>query len=217
MQFINAIALDRVTMLIRDATTRVISFDIFDTLLVRPAIKPTDVFYFLQKDARVLFQSESYDFYALRLCAEREARTALGRKNPQYGEITLTQIYDHIAEKYRLNHEDASALMQAEIDIETHLFTVRKYVKQLYDLAIECGKRVILVSDMYLEKSVVENILRLKGITQYGELYLSSDCKKRKDTGELFTYVVEQEHVLPSEILHIGDNRVSDKECAEKA
>lgn len=58
-------------VVLQDSITTV-SFDLFDTLLVRPSMKPTDVFYLLQEKVR---KEYNLDFVALRLNAEEDMRT----------------------------------------------------------------------------------------------------------------------------------------------
>jgi len=69
---------------------------------------------------------------------------------------------------------------------------------------------VILVSDTYLERKHIENILFSKGIDFYDEIYLSCESGKRKDSGDLWKYVFEREGATRDNFLHIGDNEQSD-------
>ena len=206
--------IDQLETLIKTDSIKVISFDIFDTLLVRPVFSPTDVFYFLNNKAKLILRDAAVDFYNIRLHAENEAREELSKKNPSYGEITLSQIYDYIADKYKYDEKTKNSLKQAEIDVETNLLRIRKYTQNIYKLAIDSEKPVILTSDVYIEKKILESILEAKGILGYKKLYVSSDCKKRKDTGELYNEVIREENIEPSNLLHIGDNYHSDVICA---
>ena len=209
------IRLDQLKILLMDKAIKVISFDIFDTLLVRPVYAPTDVLYFLKEKAKLILKDSNIDFYKIRLAAENEARNELGKINPSYGEITLDNIYDHIASKYNISKENKIILRDTEINIETKLLKTRKVVKEIYDLAIASGKKVILISDFYMGKKVLEKILSTNNINNYHDIYVSSDWKKRKDTEKLYEIVLHEENIQPSEMLHIGDNYNSDVICSQ--
>ncbi|HQU63050.1 MAG TPA: hypothetical protein PKY85_07885, partial [Nitrosomonas sp.] len=77
-------------------------------------------------------------------------------------------------------------------------------------LAKNLGKRVILASDMYLPKLLIENLLKKHGITGWHAFYLSSENGLRKDTGDFYHQLLIDERVSPHEVLIIGDNEQSD-------
>jgi GT2 family glycosyltransferase/predicted HAD superfamily hydrolase len=208
------IELEQIKILLQNPSVKVVSFDIFDTILVRPVYAPTDVFYLLKEKAKTILNDNAVDFYQIRLTAENEARIELSKKNPVYGEITLSQIYDYIARKYNFDEDTKDKLKQVEIEIETTLLRPRKFAQEIFNLATNSGKRVVLVSDFYFEKEVLENVLNIKGISGYKQLYVSSELKKRKDTGELYKAVFKAENIEPWELFHIGDNYNSDVICA---
>ena len=83
--------------------------------------------------------------------------------------------------------------------------SVRDVGKELYDFAMAIGKKVILSSDMYLEKDVLEDILSLNGYSGYQKLFLSSDVGLTKNTGGLFKHVLTELQIKGAELLHIGD------------
>ena len=204
------IMFDQIKTMIADPGIKLISFDIFDTLLVRPSCFPTDIFYLLDGEAKEILHDNSIDFYSIRLRAEAEAKEELAKNNHSNGEITLTQIYDFISRKYNVEKTSIQKLIEAEIKLEADILRVRKPIIEIYREALSSGKKVVLTSDFYFEKENLEIILKSVGITGYYRLYISSELKKRKDTGELYTELVKNENVKPSEILHLGDNYNSD-------
>ena len=58
-------------------------------------------------------------------------------------------------------------------------------------------KRIILVSDMYLPANVVNRIVEKSGYHSYVKLYVSSETRVLKNTGDMFTYVVSDLGVQP--------------------
>ena len=175
----------------------IISFDIFDTLLIRPYVKPTDLFLHIEK----LYKIKG--FHKNRILAEKSARG----KYIDNEEITLNQIYEGIDEKYK-------RFKEIEIELEERILTTHKENKEIYDYALRIGKKIIIVSDMYLPKEVIEKILIKNNYTNYYKLYLSSELNLTKASGNLYKYIIDDLKVAPSSIMHIGDNYHSDFENA---
>jgi len=195
---------------------KVVSFDIFDTLLERPVMIPTDFFIFLQKRAAEIVNRKGFDFYKIRCKIESKARLALARKNYSYGEITYDQIYDYFADKYNLNGEQRKLLASEELALESSLLMTRSVGRDLYAAAVDTGKKIICVSDMYHSKETLNLWLTEKGYSQINHIYVSSEIKKRKDTGSLYDHVLDSEKIQPHELLHVGDNKESDVEIPIK-
>lgn len=183
-----------------------VSFDIFDTLLCRQVEKPEDVFEIVE---RMIAHNGSakIPFRGMRIQAEKDARRAKGR-----GEVTLEEIYGYI----KAGQEAKTAWMNLEIRAEHLVSRPDPKGSALFRACLERGKRVVLTSDMYLGRRVIESLLQKAGITGYENLYLSSERNARKLTGELFRILVKEENLRPQEILHIGDNLVSDKTVPER-
>ena len=175
----------------------IISFDIFDTLLIRPYVKPTDLFLHIEK----LYKIEG--FHKNRILAEKSARG----KYIDYEEITLNKIYEEIDDKYK-------RFKEIEIELEERILTIHKENKEIYDYALRIGKKIIIVSDMYLPKNVIEKILIKNNYTNYYKLYLSSELNLTKASGNLYKYIIDDLKVKPSTIMHLGDNYHSDFENA---
>lgn len=189
--------------------TEVISFDIFDTLIQRPLLEPTDLFRFMELSYQGLLPDKGYHFAKFRKDAEACARENCGKE-----EIELWDIYLVMQKKYGLSKQASSQLMDAEIAMELKMCYPRKCAKQLYKLALSLGKKIIVTSDMYLPKDVIEEILQKNGYEKYESLYLSSDTGRTKASGSLYEYIVKDMKVAPGKILHIGDNWTSDIEMA---
>lgn len=194
---------DELSACMADPALRVISFDIFDTLLVRHVLRPQDVFRLTadMADAR-------YGVNFLRMRAPAEAE--LGLPNP-----ALDQIYAHMARRHRLSSETRDALREAELRCERAVLHARPAARALYDAARRLGKRVIAVSDMYLPASFLRDVLGENGM-EVDAVYVSCEQDARKSDGSLYARVAEQEGCAPGEILHFGDNCRSDAEQALK-
>ena len=196
--------------------TKIISFDVFDTLVERPFSEPTDLF-FLLTDEFNQGTSAYVDFTELRISAERSCREKKALSCPSAEDITLDEIYDELAETTVLSKERLMQLKVREQELEVQFCKARKAGKMFFDLANDAGKQIIICSDMYLPKSTVEKILRKEGYIGYKKLYLSSEILLTKATGNLYKFVQKDLNFKKaSEIMHIGDNWNSDVEKAKK-
>lgn len=200
--------LEDLKKLISSDEIKVVSFDIFDTLILRPLLYPDDIFEIMQWERPLSIKRH---FHTIRALAEKQARRESSMGNPNIQDVTLSEIYGVMEKAFGVPHDECSILYDAEKKLEIDLAYVRKIGKELYELAAYMGKDIILISDMYLEKETVERILRDNGYTKHKSLYLSSDCRKLKATGRLFDAALKAEKDLsPENILHIGDNWESD-------
>lgn len=197
--------------------TKVVSFDIFDTLVQRPFWEPTDLFYFLGIYAnQVLHAGDLLSFRDIRISAERKARE-IGRLNhPSWEEITLDDIYDVLQDWLGMTDDQRQAVENREIELELKYCHPRSYARELFQLCHALGKRIIITSDMYLPKEAVEKILARCGYEGYEKLYLSSDVKLGKWSGNLYQHICKDLDVSPENILHIGDTAPSDVDMAKK-
>lgn len=197
--------LDIVRELISSDAIDVVSFDIFDTLLLRPLWKPEDLFLLMQNRFEELFpEFVGIPFSKFRQLAEKEAREEASKKG--YQDVNLDEIYQKLREKLFLSEEKVTIIQKYEEDIEIRLCTQRKTAKTLFEYAYASGKRIILISDMYLNVSTVETMLAKNGYNCYEKLFLSSKERLLKSKGDLFERAVQRTGVLPERIIHIGDN-----------
>lgn len=171
----------------------VVSFDIFDTLLLRPYLSPRDLFLHIEKE------------YALNgfLVARRSAEQAARRVYPEKEDITFDDIYEKIEEKFKV-------AKQIELDWELRILLQNPEMKLVWDYAKQQGKKIIVTSDMYLPNQFLKNVLIKNGFDDFENLYVSSDFGKTKKTGALFQHVLSELNIVPEKILHIGDNKKGD-------
>ncbi len=190
---------------------QVVSFDIFDTLLLRPVWNPEDVFELMQKDFETLFPSfRTLSFRKLRQAAEETARAQMGELRPGFEDVNIDEIYQRLQWDLEASDEQISKLCECEKQMELSLSLPRQSGKELYSYAQACGKTVILVSDMYLDMGTIEKLLAKAGYTGYARVFLSSRERVTKTSGRLFDRVLRQMELAPGRILHIGDNPMND-------
>lgn len=186
------------------AGSDIVSFDIFDTLLIRPFATPHMVLSYLEGIIEKEFGIPRYK--ELRIKAESIAR--LQKKNR--GDVKITEIYSVFSELAKIDTTTANRLLNLEVNTEKKLLIPRNEIIKSARHAKDQGKRIILVSDTYLERENIEDILFSKGIDFFDEIYLSSETGKRKDRGDLWEYVIDCEGITPQNFMHAGDNEHSD-------
>ncbi len=192
---------EQIEDMIASPNTRLVIFDIFDTLVLRPLVDPESVKLLVARQVG----SEFGDTYlALRGRAEEAARQVAGR------DVGLGAVYEQIMSLSGLPAGLVQDWRKIEERIELLAVRRRPETAALLESAAMQGKRVVLASDMYLPREVIEAILERNAIRGWERLYLSSEIGVRKDHGDMYKYILEQENVLPCEALVIGDNEHSD-------
>ncbi len=172
----------------------VVSFDVFDTLLLRPFTKPTDLFDKLERD----FGAKG--FSKARARAERNAH----RKARASGRIeaTFDEIYALIPQW--------EAMKERELAAEESCWTANPEMIDVWRKAKSDGKRIVVATDMYLPAPLIQRALRERGFGGWDAFYLSSELQTQKHTGGMFDRILADARVAPDRILHIGDHPVAD-------
>lgn len=181
---------------------KVISFDIFDTLLIRKTLYPRDVFLLVEQKALLA----GYDVNGF-----ADARVRAEEDQPL---CNIHQIYIWLGEHFEWNAETIRKIQALELETELEVLSPRTEIVALLKYALKAGKRIVLTSDMYLSESILRNILLKNGISGYEELLVSCDVKKTKHSG-LYNMLIRL-CGNPGQILHIGDHPVADGTDCER-
>lgn len=188
----------------------VYSFDIFDTCFVRTCGRAQYVFDILAE--RILGKNASetmcMDFSYIRRKAEEVARKKY--ISNEIEEITIEQIY-HECDFTKLTSIPNCDILKMEMELEKEVlipvYSIKKKIADIHNV----GDRVMFISDMYLPTFFIKKILVASGLFIDGDkIYVSSDVKKTKATGNLYLFVKEKENLNFKEWNHTGDNRYSD-------
>lgn len=190
---------------------KVITFDLFDTLIKRPTETPADVYKFLEKEAIKITGGVAEDFARVRLNAEVETRNSSTK-----GEISLNEIYDYIKSYYDFDDSTIDKLISLETESEINFVTRRDFGKSLWDIAVSSRKPIYIISDMYLDESVIIRMLSKLGYNDYSGVFVSSTYGVRKKEGGLFDSVIQSLGISPASILHTGDNKIADIDMAKE-
>lgn len=176
-----------------------IGFDLFDTLLLRPFLTPDDLFYQMEEQLGIA------DFAMMRTKTENQLRW--NRKR----ELTLQEIYDAMQQSYHQSNAVVQSWMQLECAMELQYCYPRESGMRLFHAAKTAGKKIAIITDMYLPTAQIEQMLQKIGADTYDRLYLSSALGKSKANGGIYQ-LLKQEKMRPDRFLQIGDNRIADVE-----
>jgi len=187
--------------LLRSARIKLIGFDIFDTLFTRPLLEPESI----KEIVALNVEPQVGQIYRkFRGIAESQARQIKGM------DVDLNEIFIQFKIISELSDEDVDKLKTLEINIEELLLSPRAEGIQLFQEAIRTQKPVSILSDMFLPKEVIKDILIQNNIKNWDMLLISSDIGIRKDTKQLYDYVLNHYGFTPDQFLMVGDNERSD-------
>ena len=185
----------------------VISFDIFDTLVMRKCYIPKDVFKIVERKIKDVLGIKC-SFLAYRVESECECNQKIGVPN-------FDEIYATFGEKTGLSKDIVEIIKSIEIETEKALLCSRDSVYGALQYAKENGKKIYLMSDMYFNSDVLRALLKCCDIEFDGEILVSCEYRADKKSGGLHRILKEKEH--DKSILHIGDNFESDIRQASEA
>lgn len=204
-QFSNVDGVTRAALEDQIRKADIVSFDLFDTLVMRRTLSSDDVAELVDcrlREKGILIE----DFSKRRLESEKE----LSRDTAP----TLTEIYQHMLEG--LDNSNAEALTagqlaETEWTVDFGLLVPRKDVCDIFRRSLDSGKKVYVVSDTYYSRSQLAQILEKCGIVEYTDILSSSGCRLGKSQG---LYQRLKGEGNPERYLHIGDDAVADVEKA---
>ena len=196
-------------VLLESADSDIVSFDLFDTLVLRAFLRPSGARQYL---AHVVASRFNLDGFAdLRGDAERRARNRHGR------DPTLAEIYRELEQLGETRDVDAAGIHRTELMLEQRILRPRTCVLEAALQARASGKQVFGLSDMYITGSELAGALPME-VQQLGiPLLVSCDTGKRKDSGKTWTDLVADTGVDPKRWLHVGDNEHSDLQVPRNA
>ena len=180
----------------------VVSFDIFDTLVLRKVKKPSDVFELVEKKYNSISKNTINAFKEKRTKAEKNARL-----NTNSDEISIDDIYIELEKN--IPKIDWNKVKKIEVNIEQSVCYRNTYFDNIISYCKENNKKIVICSDMYLDKESIKYILDNLNI-KYDKLFLSSDLKLTKSSGKIFEFIKNDLNIEGKKILHIGDNTKSD-------
>ena len=181
---------------------KIITFDIFDTLITRKIYNPDDIYHIIENKLPICKEMLPNGLLKLRKEAESLARDKYKQ------DVNIHQIYSEFSELSNLDSATIEKIKNMEIDLELDLCIPRIDMLKIYNKLLENNKQIILISDMYLTKEIIGEMLEKCGYRNYFDLLISCEVNKRKDTGSMWKYFFDK--YQNSLTIHIGDNEQSD-------
>lgn len=180
----------------------VISFDIFDTLVMRKVLDPIDV---LRLTERKIKQRMKIDIEFVS-CRKRAAALLI--------EPTWDDIYKKIQELTGFAEEVCQAMKQCEWETELSLLIGREDIVSLCKRAQE-KKDVYFVSDMYYSSNMLSDILHHVGIeADPSRILVSCEWRESKENGVLWEHY-KNLVIKGRKAIHVGDNEKADCQMPE--
>ena len=180
-----------------------VSFDLFDTLVMRNVLYFEDVIELAEsrwKEKGIGVEN----FKKRRYVAEKQ----LSRNCAP----NLVQIYDRMFTEKEIN-VTAYELAEMEYTVDLELLVPRTEVISLVFQAKQLGKRVYITTDTYYRQEQIINILEKNGIKEIDGVLVSCEHNTGK-INDLFEILIRETGT--KNILHIGDNVVADVQSAER-
>ena len=166
-----------------------VSFDVFDTLLIRPYARLQDLF----KHIEVAYDVPG--FTDARDDAELRGRGLDGK------EVDIDEIYELMPSRFK-------QMRSVELEFHSRAYCPPHIRDCFNELCKRC--RVILITDSYLPKTFIEGVLKRCGLVGYDDLYVSCEYRFNKGSGTLFRRLVFDYRIWPKELVHIGSDILSD-------
>lgn len=203
----------------------IISFDLFDTLLIRRIHDPDLVKLPVARYIASLASQRGLNWswqkvQQLRDTIERRQRAETGRDYddheacyPRFMTSLLQQIFNDQFEEQLL-----TMVTSYELSMENSMLVPRHPLTQWLGELAAAGKRIFIISDMYLPASHLKVLVQHAGLLDLVEDVISSaDTFLAKASGLAYSMIAEKYSLRTEAWLHIGDNPHSDGMRAAKA
>jgi FMN phosphatase YigB (HAD superfamily) len=193
---------------------KLVSFDVFDTIIARRCGAPEVVFRKVGEKLALqgVFPITGRTFEQMRVEAEVRARR---HKAPT--EITLFDIYKEMNALWQLPETEVARLIDCELETEKEEVFLIPGAREMVRDIVRTGKRVAFASDMYLPSEFIRALLTgFEVMRPQDALYVSSQWGVSKAEGGLYRVLLQDQKLLPREVLHIGDSLRADFQQARK-
>ena len=183
----------------------VFSFDVFDTCIARTIDSPKNLFFILGEKICPPHLSPrekaktALAFMNARIKAEKMANAI--KKSAHFNDIYKAI---KIPKKIKLLPESI-AKMELELEYKSS-YPISKTLDEV-NQARNSERKIIFISDMYLDHNFIESLLRTHGFFKDGDsLYVSSTYNATKREGILYDIVMDKEKISLDQWKHHGDD-----------
>lgn len=181
----------------------IVSFDIFDTLIMRQTFLPVDVYRLTE--ARLNKQAGRKTHFT-----EIRQRAVDLLSNP-----TLQEIYGKMAELLDTSAEELEVWQAIELETDKALLVGREDMIALCQETMT-KKPVFFISDMHYTSDILQELLAQCGLdVKREQIFVSCEKKMSKENKDFWPYY-KRMYVGDKNALHIGDDKYADICYAEE-
>lgn len=210
------VAFQRNELYAKIAEAKIVSYDLFDTLVERPFIEPHYLFQLVEPRVRRELGLASFQFMRFRRMAEEAAR-----KERNWKETTYSSIYRHFRQLTGLTQEQCERIAAIELQAEKQVLVRREPIFHTLRFAKKLGRVVSIITDIYLEEPQIRELLEAVKIREFDHLLVSATEDMRKHDGTIYpeylAMIYRTYRVTPdgASVLHVGDNPHADCDMAQ--
>lgn len=200
-----------------------IAFDFFDTTIHRNCHPEVILFEWSKKISIYFsFKISATEIYSIRKKSEIHEKQEKQLEEIKY-ERLLQLVFYTILSRLKsdvtdYNLEDFLIYARTcEEEIELRHISIDTDTINFIEFLKQNGKKIILISDFYSDKKLIEKLMVSLGIRDYfSKIFISSEIGLRKSSGNLYEYVINELSCKPINLLMIGDNIYSDVKVPKK-
>ena len=201
-----------------------VSFDVFDTLLIRrihdPDLLKQPVAQFIARLANR--QGTPINWEDVQACRDKHEQAMRHETSKQFIDHEAHYPTFMLQVIQELFAADANAIYEQvweyELKLENAMLVPRTGLKQWLQALSQQGKRILAISDMYLSAAQITQLLEHAGLMEYiDEVISSADSFLCKASGEAYKMLAEKFTLDPARWMHVGDHPISDGHRAQQA
>jgi FMN phosphatase YigB (HAD superfamily) len=191
----------------RPPAPRLLTIDVFDTVLTRSVLRPSAVFHRLASGVDRL---EGIGVSGQELVEARHR--AWRRLHSERGvDPTFEEMYRALAGDLGITIEAAERIAELEMAIEKEVSRPVVSMIRSLEAARPSFERVVFLSDMYLPSRFIRSLLIDAGAWHEGdEIWVSAEAWASKRRGDLFQRFCDAMGIEANECLHVGNDRIAD-------
>lgn len=190
-----------------------ISFDVFDTLLLRNNKCEIRRFWEIAEQCAEFLHSKKYTISTQEIFISRYMSTRISYKFSKAvhscREGSLYEIYETLASFLNIQPNLVEHLIKIELDYEIQQLIVNPTVINILNVfkKKQLAPTIILISDMYIHQEHIRYLTdHIMGNDNFFDaIYSSADTKISKRSGLIFDFLREKYDVQPQNCIHLGD------------
>ncbi len=205
---------DEILSLVDQGRIKLISWDIFDTLLIRrvdPQFILEGVGCWIDTNASK-FGAQKISGLAAYRAAMRELTVQIDRQDADR-EVSVEEIYRRWSQQVIEGTLDQVLIFADLIRQQTELYEswvcmAYEPMREVLNALVQKGVRMVTTADTFLGEGCIVTLLVKNSLSHFfSASYISSDCSAFGNYPRLFEYLLQRERISPNEVLYIGNSK----------